>query len=202
MGRHESRPIPLSCDPTHAQRGAGDLIERVRAHDEVAFRSLVERYQSEIFAFTRAVTGDEKEADNLAQKIFVHAYRDSRPRDASMAIPTWLYRLAFKECVHESGLNGLKRTLQVIQAVFVPRTGRRTETTTRVQPGGQIPIREGLQALSARARTLILLREVAHQSVSELAQITGCDANVIREQLLKARRDLSTALQQRESRGV
>ncbi len=59
--------MPALCsyfsECSRRQRGAVDLIERVRAHDEVAFRKLVERYQSDIFAFTRAVTGDENEAD-------------------------------------------------------------------------------------------------------------------------------------------
>lgn len=188
-----------SSECPRRQRGAVDLIERVRAHDEVAFRGLVDSYQSEIFALTRALTRDENEADNLAQKIFVRAYRDSRPRDASMAITTWLYRLTFEECVLQSRIKGLRRTLEALRAVFVLRTAKTTETTRCMQIGGNSAIREGLLALSVRARMLLLLREVAHQSVSELAQITGYDVNVIREQLLKARRDLSTALRQMES---
>jgi RNA polymerase sigma-70 factor (ECF subfamily) len=182
--------------------GAVDLIERVRSHDEVAFRSLVETYQSEIFAFTRAVTGDENEADNLAQKIFVRAYRDPGPRDASMAVTTWLYRLTFEECVVESRLNTLRRALQALQATFVSRTGGHADTTTSAQANRQTAIRDALQVLSPKARVLLLLREVAHQSVSELAQIIGCDARSIRKQLLKARCCLSIALQHMESRGV
>jgi DNA-directed RNA polymerase specialized sigma24 family protein len=119
-----------------------------------------------------------------------------------MPIATWLYRLAFEEYVLQNRLNALRRTLQAFQGAFVPRTGKRTETTTCVQTGGQRAIREGLQALSAKAKILLLLREVAHQPLSELAQITGCDVNEIRKQLLKARRDLSLALQQMESRRV
>jgi RNA polymerase sigma-70 factor, ECF subfamily len=198
--------MPALCryfsECSRRQRGAVDLIGRVRTHDEVAFRSLVERHQSEILAFTRAVTGDENEADNLAKNIFVRAYRDSSPRDASMAITTWLYRLTFEECVLQSRIKGLRTTLQALRAAFVPRSAKSTEITRCTQIGGNSAIREGLQALSVRARMLLLLREVAHQSVSELAQITGCDENAIRKQLLKARRDLSRALQQMESRRV
>ena len=198
--------MPALCryfsECSRRQRGAVDQIERVRAHDEVAFRRLVERYQSDIFAFTRAVTGDANEADTLAQKIFVRAYRASSPRDTSMAITTWMYRLAFEECVLEGRIKGLRRTLQALWAAFVPQSAKSTEITRCAQVGGNSAIREGLQALSVRARMLLLLREVAHQSVSELAQITGYDVNVIREQLLRARRDLSTALRQMESRRV
>lgn len=185
------------------RRGAVDLIGRVRTHDEVSFRTLVERYQSEIVAFTRAVTGDENEADTLAQNIFVRAYRDSSPHETSMANTTWIYRLAFQECVLQGRIKVLRRTLQALRAAFLPpRTPKSTETTGCTQIGGNSAMREGLQALSLRARMLLLLREVAHQSVSELAQITGYDVNVIREQLFKARHDLSTALRQMESRRV
>ena len=184
------------------QRGAVDLMGRVPTHDEVTFKTLVERYQSEISAFTRAVTEDEYEADTLAQKIFVRAFRDSSPHDASMAKTTWMYRLAFEECVLQGKIRGLRRTLQALRAAFLPRTAKSAGTTGCGQTGGNSAIREGLLALSVRARVLLLLREVAHQSVSELVQITGYDVNVIREQLFRARRDLSATLRQMESRRV
>lgn len=198
--------MPALCsyfrECSRRQRGAVNLMGRVRTHDEVTFKTLVERYRSEISAFTRAVTGDEYEADTLAQKIFVRAYRDSSPHDTSMANTTWMYRLAFEECVLQVRIKGLRRTLQAFRAAFLPRTAKSTDATGCEQVSGNSAIREGLQVLPARARVLLLLREVAHQSVSELAQITGYDVNVIREQLFRARRDLSTALRQMESRRV
>lgn len=165
--------------------------------DEVAFRSLLERFQPGIFAFTLALTGDENAADSLAQKVFVRAYRALRPRDASMASATSLYRLAFEECVLQSRTEGLRRTLQRCWAIFVPHTAS-TAAATGELTGGRAALREGLQALSAKARILLLLTEVAQQSVSELAQITGSEEVVIRKELLKARRDLSMALRQIE----
>ncbi len=174
-------------------RGAGDRIEQVHARDDVRFKCLVERYQQEIFAFTHALTGDEQEADILAQRIFVRAYEDSPPPDASMAISTWLYRLALEEFVLQSRVNGLRRVLQAFPAALVARSLPTNE---------QSAIRKGLRTLSAKAMALLVLREVAHQSVPELAQIAGCDVLEIRAQLLNARRALSTALRQVDSGGV
>lgn len=67
-----------SGTPTGATGSGGD----VRAHDEALFRGLDEQYRSEIFAFTYSLSGDRNQADELAQRIFARAYRDSRPRVA------------------------------------------------------------------------------------------------------------------------
>ncbi|HJT70787.1 MAG TPA: RNA polymerase sigma factor [Terriglobales bacterium] len=176
-------------------KGGTDLIQRVRAHDEIAFRSLVEQYQSEIFAFTYALTGDQEEADQLAQKIFVRAYRDSRPGATFTTLRVWLYRLAFEECVLHGRSNALKSK--------VKRVFARAQPSTKAQGASQprrATVRKSLEMLSPRARILLLLREVAHQSVSEVAQITGADVNVVKKELLNARLSLSVALEQQSRR--
>lgn len=178
-------------------------MKRVRAHDEVAFRSLVEQYQSPIFSFTYAVTGDRAEADELAQKIFARAYRDSGPGDASIPASTWLYRMAFEECVLQSRIHTLKRIWNVVQNVFArPRVKSAKITPWADNSSRRSAILKDLRSLPPRARILLSLREVADQSVSELAQITGTGADVIKEQLLAARRKLLKTVQRNQPRRI
>lgn len=202
--------MPALCSYFHGSSGtqneplhAADLRNCVRAHDEVTFRSLVEQYQSPIFLFTYAVTGDKDKADELAQKAFVRAYRDLKRGDASTPVSAWLYRMAFEECVLQSRIDTLKKMAKTVQNVFARRRAKSAEVSPCADSSGQRPaIVEYLRVLSPRARILLSLREVAHQSVSELAQITGADANVIRKQLLTARRKLLNTVQRNEPRRI
>lgn len=185
------------------RKDAVELMKRVHAHDEVAFRSLVEQYQSPIFSFTYAATGDINEADELAQKVFVRAYRDSGSGDTSIPVSIWLYRMAFEECVLQSRIHTLKKIAKAVQNAFARRKPKSAEVAPCAGSRGQQPaILDDLRVLSPKARILLLLREVAHQSVSELTQITGADANVIRKQLFAARRKLLKTVQRNQPRRI
>jgi RNA polymerase sigma-70 factor (ECF subfamily) len=160
-------------------------MKRVGARDEVAFRSLVEQYQSLIYSFTYALTGDINEADELGQKVFVRAYRDSARSNRTMPILTWLYRMSLEECMFQERIRTPKRIAAAIHKVFV-----RPSTDNAKCSNQRIEIWKALKTLSLKARIVLLLREVAGQSVSDLVQITGDDAMTVRRQLISARQQL------------
>ena len=172
------------CSETHSsslQKGA-DLMVRLSARDDVAFRSLVENYQSVIYSFTYALTGNDDEADGLAQKVFVRAYKQSTQRNPSMPALTWLYRMSFEECIFQDRIRALTRIKTTVCNLF-------TRPPTEAEESSNQPtkIRQGLRTLSMKTRAVLLLRDVAGQSVSDLVEITATDAGTIRKRLLSAR---------------
>ena len=175
------------CSEAHdgSLHGGAPLMQRVGARDDVAFRSLVEQYQSLIYSFAYALTGNRDEADELAQKVFVRAYRDSAGSNRSMPVLTWLYRMALEECLFQERVQAPKRIAAAIRSVFVRSTGNAEDSSQRIK------LRKALKTLSPKARVVLLLREVAGQSVSDLVQITGDDATTIRKQLVSARQRLA-----------
>ncbi len=164
------------------------------AGGDSAFRVLVESYESEILAFTRALTRDEDEAESVAQMVFVRAYRSFHGRDASTPVAAWLYRLAFREAVLQIRIARFREALRRLKVTFAWLSTGYTETAEMARKNNGGGIHLGLLALPAKRRALLVLREVAHRSVPELAQIAGCEEDVVRERLYKARHDLSVAL--------
>lgn len=73
------------------------LIARVLARgDQHAFRQLVLRYQSPVRRWSRRLcNGDEAAGDDLAQEVFLKAYRSLRQYRGDARFSTWLYRIAF-----------------------------------------------------------------------------------------------------------
>jgi RNA polymerase sigma factor (sigma-70 family) len=170
-----------------------DRTDGARVDGESAFRGLVDRCHSDILAVTRALTQNENETE-LAQKIFVRAYQNLGRRDESLPMTTWLYQLVFRECVFYSRVTRFRRLLHSIQIASAWESGKYMNTGGGSQGTKKSAILAGLQALSAKARVLLLLREVAHRSVSELAQIVGHEESVVRRSLLTARHNLLLAL--------
>ena len=178
------------------------LMRRRHARDELAFRSFVEHYQSAMFAFTYAVTADETEADELAQRVFARACVRAKRFAPTIPVSTWLYRIAFYECVRWSRL----RTLRKLAKAFHSLLHRRTTMPPGPPPnsheaGRRYPILAALKSLSPRKRVLLALREVGDQSISDLSHITGDDPKAVRSELFAARRKLLKAVQRLEAKG-
>lgn len=72
------------------------LIARVLADDDRhAFSQLVRRYQSQVRAVLRRLTGgDDARADDLAQETFLRAYRGLYRYRGEAKFSSWLYRIA------------------------------------------------------------------------------------------------------------
>src|SRR4051794_28921203 len=82
-------------------RGALDaerLAERARAGDERAFAQLVAAHGSSVVALCYASTLDRAEAEDLAQEVFLAAWRGLRRFRSEASFSTWLYSIARNAC--------------------------------------------------------------------------------------------------------
>lgn len=161
------------------------------AETEATFRCFVERYQSEILALTFALEGNQDAAEELALKVFQRAYRERESCDASGWTRSWLYMFAFGECIRQARKEQATRVLRVVKDVLLCRTVAENEGRGEKVTEREFRLRKALGTLSPRARVLLLLREIAHQPLSDLALIARTDVRKVREELFLARLALS-----------
>jgi RNA polymerase sigma-70 factor (ECF subfamily) len=84
--------------PTAEER---DLVERLRAGDDLAFARLYEQHWDAIYRFLARLTGDGELASDVAQEVFVQLYR--KPPDSAAPLRAWLARVALNR-----GYNALR----------------------------------------------------------------------------------------------
>lgn len=72
-------------------------LAAIRAGDESAFTSVVERYQSPIARYLRRLVGETALAEDLTQETFLKAYVAIIQTDSELALRPWLYRIATNE---------------------------------------------------------------------------------------------------------
>src|SRR5438552_2930991 len=75
------------------------LVRRFQHGDEAAFDELVERHRARIYGLVCRLAG-VGEAEDLAQDVFVAAYKSLRTFRGEAAFGTWLYRIAIHTCSH------------------------------------------------------------------------------------------------------
>ena len=72
-------------------------IARARAGDESAFAQLVIEHSPRVYGALRRFGLDPQEADEVAQEVFVRAWRGLARFEERSQFSTWLYRIAFNE---------------------------------------------------------------------------------------------------------
>jgi RNA polymerase sigma-70 factor (ECF subfamily) len=74
------------------------LIRRVQAHDEIAFREIVDRYQAKVFSIICSVLHNRNDAEDIAQQVFAKIYFSIHNFDFRSSLLTWIYRITVNEC--------------------------------------------------------------------------------------------------------
>lgn len=186
----------------HNSRDA-DLVARLKAGDQMAFREIVERYQSKIRNVAFGILGSREDAEEIAQEVFAKVYFALPGFDGRSSLHTWIYRIAVNECY---GFLRKSRLRPVYESDWRDETlAIRMQSVADQRPVTDQAVmqRDFVNKLLARVpendRLLLLLKEVEGFSLAELSEMTGLNLNTIKVRLFRTRQSLIKAATQLES---
>ena len=190
----------------YKQHGANevDLVARLRAGDEGAFREIVERYAAKISRVSYGILRNRGDADEIAQEVFTKVYFSIKGFGARSSLYAWMYRIAVNECY---GFLRRKRFKSVYANDSPDDTlALRMEAVVDARP---TPDRTAMQSdfinkLLARIpeddRWLLISKEVEGFSLAELSEMTGLHKSTIKVRLFRVRQALVAAAARLRSR--
>ena len=164
------------------------LIEGSLGGDFGAFESLVARYERRAFWVAFHVVGRVEDARDTVQEAFVRVHRSLDQFDFAKSFYTWLYRIVTNLAIDRLRKNRSARTVQLdggaddIEQGDAPFPGQRLEGR---ELAGRV--RDTLDRLPARFRTVLTLRDLHQISCREIAPILGLTYTTVRWRLNKAR---------------
>jgi RNA polymerase sigma-70 factor, ECF subfamily len=89
------------------------LVEAAAAGDRDAFDELVRRYQGAIVGLARSMTAGSVDSEDIAQEVFVRAWRSLRGFRGDSTFRTWLHQIALNVVrSHHGRLSRLRRMIQ------------------------------------------------------------------------------------------
>ncbi len=186
-----------------------DLVRRIQARDEGAFRELVERYQAKVFSIIYGILRNRNDAEDIAQQVFAKIYFSIKNFDFRSSLLTWIYKITVNECydylrkkrvrklVYESDFS--EEDLRLMENAEQSQEKVRPVDATLAQRDLVMKL---LGKVSEEERTLLLLKEVEGHSVEELAAMTGMNQNTIKVKLFRARQKLLKAAKRMGARGA
>jgi len=81
------------------EAGESDLIARFKGGDRAAFEALVHLHMARVAGVARRFLGDPHEAMDVAQEVFVAAFRVLREWREEGSLFSWLYRTTINLCM-------------------------------------------------------------------------------------------------------
>ncbi len=208
-GLSQAIPFPVTGDESrvkprvdHKTSDEAALVRRVQARDEMAFRELVERYQTKVFSIIYGILRNHNDAEDIAQQVFAKVYFSIKNFDSRSSLLTWIYKITVNECYDYLRKKRVHKL--VYESDFSTEDAQRMEAAEpAVDHGAPVDktlaqrdlVIKLLGKVSAEDRNLILLKEVEGHSVEELAALTGLNENTIKVKLVRARQKLVKAAQ-------
>jgi len=181
--------------------GADDraLIARAAQGDAQAFAELVRRHQGWVRRLAFRYTRQGQDAEELAQEIFLRAWRHARSFRGEAAFATWLYRLAVNACLNfRAGRRARPEPLPLSEELESgePAVGAGISAAER-----EVRLRQALASLPARQRLALVLASFEDKSYEEIAAAMGTSLSSVESLLFRARRGLAAALRPFREKG-
>src|SRR5687768_13862665 len=168
------------------------LVALFQRGDEDAFDLLVERHRRRIYSLVCRLASPA-EADDLAQDVFIAAYKALPSFRGDSAFSTWIYRIAVHVCSHHLR----KRRLDTTDLDDQQQDGDRAHDPERSAMSSELQqrVRTAINELPYKLRLVVVLRDLQGLSYEEIAQVVGCPIGTVRSRLHYATQRLATVLQ-------
>jgi len=185
---------------TNAEREAQAatlLVAQAKGGDVRAFEALVRRYRKRIYALALHMTGSSSEADDIAQDVFLKAFRALPQFEGRSQFFTWVYRMAVNR-----SLNARRdRERHREDALDDPRLELAIAVDAKHNPGRVAELRQtyarllrALDSLPADMRTTVILVSLQGMSHGECGVIQKVSEGTIAWRMHEARRRLNEAM--------
>ena len=172
-----------------------ELIRRIVNGETDLYAILARRYGRVVYTLVSRIVGCAEDAEELAQDVFLKAFRNLHRFNGRSSFPTWLFRIAYNTAISSvrkkryEFLAIEETTLENVSEEEITNLFGQTESTEQVQR-----LEVALEQLLPDERALILLFYWKEKTIEELVSITGLTASNIKVKLHRIRKKLFVLL--------
>ncbi|BAC48959.1 blr3694 [Bradyrhizobium diazoefficiens USDA 110] len=172
-----------------------ELLDRLAADDETAFRMLVERHIDRAYAIALRIVGNAADAEDVVQdsmlKIWSHRGRWQHGR---AKFSTWLYRVISNRCID------LRRKPRTENVDTVPEVADGRPDASRVIERNELNgmLEEAMQRLPEQQRIAVILSYHEDMSNGEIAEVMDSTVAAVESLLKRGRQQLRQLLRRHE----
>lgn len=181
-------------NPTDAE-----LVESCLAGKRESFDVLVERHQRHVYQLCYRFVGNHEDASDLAQDVFIRAYRGLKSFKGQAALGTWLYRIGVNVCLNKVAVRTpVPDALDPLLAASDERIASPAESATDTLLRGEraVHVRAAIAKLPNKQRATLILRVYHELPHEEIAGILGSSVGAVKANFFHALNNLKKLMRE------
>jgi len=175
--------------------GDAECVRRVQEGDTNSFEILVRRHEKEVFNLIYRLLGNYDEALEIAQEVFLSAFKSIHQFRGEANFSTWLYRIGLNHA------STRRKSLHSSQQRYVPLDGTEVIADGALDPVKNVEhkeiqqrVQQALNSLDPEDARIILLRDLQDVPYEDVAEILDIPVGTVKSRLHRARQALRITL--------
>lgn len=160
------------------------------------FDDLVRTHRGRVYGLCYRYAGNSADAEDLAQEVFLRAYRGLSGFRGEASLSTWVYRIAVNVCLNWVS-SSRKRRMEELPAELVDPGPSPMERLGRKETS--VTVRTAVARLPERQRMTLVLRVYQELSHKEIGDIMDCPVGTAKANFFFALKNLRKYLETEES---
>lgn len=174
-----------------------EIISQVLNGNQQAYAGLVNRYQNYVFTLTSRMIKSREDAEEVAQDVFIKAYKYLADFRGASKFSTWLYTIVNTTAItflrkKKLDIHSLENE-NVFEMADSKDSGMRADMVE--QKSRQTMVTNAIALLSSDDAQIITLFYKAEQTLDEIAEILGVETNAAKVRLHRARTRLKEKME-------
>ena len=179
------------------------LINLLKHNDSLAFRELVEKYQSLVVKTCFNIIRKQEDAEDIAQDVFVEVYQSINQFRLEARLSTWLYRISVNKSLNFVRKNKWKNLLSSIDNFISGEKDRQRDIhdlsaenapeTIEYQERSKI-LQTAIDGLTKNQRIAFMLSKYDDLSYQEISEIMDLSLSSVESLIHRAKLNLQKKL--------
>ena len=173
-----------------------ELIEQTLAGNQSAYADLVKRHQRFVFTLAIRFAKGREDAEEIAQDCFIKAYRSLASFQGQSKFSTWLYSI-----VYTTAMTFLRKKRVATDSIddentYIQIENHESGYADNVENKSRsFYLNQAIEQLLPDDAAIITMFYKGEQSLEEIAQAMGMEANTVKVKLFRARQRLKEKLE-------
>jgi RNA polymerase sigma factor (sigma-70 family) len=179
-----------------------ELIQQLRAGDELAFKSLVENYQDLVYNTALGIVQNSEDAEDVTQEVFIQVFRSIDQFKGDARLSTWIYRITTTKALDHIRSRKRKKRFAFITSLFGQNDELVHEPVDFQHPGVTLDRKEQaallfrmIDQLPENQKVAFTLHKTEELSYQEIADVMQLSVSAVESLLFRARQNLRKLLE-------
>jgi RNA polymerase sigma-70 factor, ECF subfamily len=168
------------------------LVKACQAGRREAFDEIVVRHRRAVYRLCYRFAGNHEDATDLAQEVFLRAFRALGAFKGDAAVGTWLYRIAVNLSLN--AVSSRTRRTETIEERTSPAAPGPDAVSRVILAERQAQVRDAIAKLPPKQRATLILRVYHDLPHQEIARLLGNSVGAVKANFFHALKSLERLL--------